>query len=92
MTDEGKRKRGFGSMSPERQREIAKKGGGAVKPENRSFSRDPELAARAGRKGGKSVRPENRSFSRDRDLASDAGRKGGHASHGGGAPRKEGET
>lgn len=46
------RKRGFASMTPERRREIASKGGSSVKPENRSFSKDRNLAARAGRKGG----------------------------------------
>lgn len=47
-----KSKRGFASMDPERQREIARKGGASLKPENRSFSRNPKLAAEAGRKGG----------------------------------------
>jgi uncharacterized protein len=47
-----KPKRGFAAMSPERQREIARKGGESVPAENRSFSRNRELAATAGRKGG----------------------------------------
>lgn len=47
-----KPKRGFAAMSPERQREIARKGGESVPPENRSFSKNRELAATAGRKGG----------------------------------------
>jgi uncharacterized protein len=46
-------KRGFASMSPERQLAIAQKGGASVKAQNRSFSRDPELASRAGSLGGK---------------------------------------
>jgi general stress protein YciG len=60
-----KPKRGFAAMSPERQREIARKGGESVPPENRSFSRNRELAATAGRKGGeashghRSLRDEN---------------------------------
>lgn len=45
-------KRGFASMTPERRREIAAKGGAALRPEQRSFSQDRELAARAGSKGG----------------------------------------
>ncbi len=77
-----KSKRGFASMDPERQREIARKGGRSVPDEKRSFSQNPDLAAKAGRKGGQAVNPANRSFSRDPALASDAGRKGGHASHG----------
>ena len=44
--------RGFASMDPARQREIARKGGESVPNEKRSFSQDPELAANAGRKGG----------------------------------------
>jgi general stress protein YciG len=78
-----KKKRGFGSMDPERQREIARKGGRSVPAEKRSFSQNSDLAAQAGRKGGQSVDPAKRSFSRDPALASEAGTKGGHASHGG---------
>jgi general stress protein YciG len=74
-----KSKRGFASMDPEKQREIARKGGKSVPAEKRAFS-DPKIAAAAGRKGGQSVAPENRSFSRDPALASAAGSKGGHAS------------
>jgi general stress protein YciG len=77
----GTSKRGFASMTPEKQREIARKGGMSVPSEKRSFSQDHELAASAGRKGGQSVDSSKRSFSRDHTLASIAGRKGGHASH-----------
>ena len=48
----GVSKRGFASMDPERQREIARKGGASVPSEKRSFSQDRNLAAQAGRKGG----------------------------------------
>lgn len=48
----GVSRRGFASMDPERQREIARKGGASVPGEKRSFSRDRRLAAEAGRKGG----------------------------------------
>jgi general stress protein YciG len=87
-TDKPVRKstRGFASMDPEKQRQIARKGGTSVPKEKRSFSRNRSLAAEAGRKGGQSVRPAMRSFSRDHELASEAGRKGGHASHGGREP------
>lgn len=78
-SDKPKGKRGFASMSPERQRAIARKGGQSVADENRSFSRDHDLAAAAGRKGGKAVKPKNRVFSRDPALAAEAGRKGGRA-------------
>ena len=75
--------RGFASMNPERQRQIASMGGKAVPDEKRSFSQNRELAAVAGRKGGQSVPDEKRSFSQHPDLAAEAGRKGGQASHGG---------
>ena len=41
--------RGFASMNPERQREIASMGGKAVPNEKRSFAQNRELAANAGR-------------------------------------------
>jgi uncharacterized protein len=44
--------RGFASMDPAKQREIASKGGKSVPPEQRSFSKNHELASAAGRKGG----------------------------------------
>jgi uncharacterized protein len=78
-----KSNRGFASMDPEKQREIARKGGMSVPAEKRSFSKNSELAAQAGRKGGQSVDPAKRSFSRDHVLASKAGAKGGHAGHSG---------
>lgn len=48
-----KAKRGFALMSPERRREIAAKGGAAIKPENRPYSKDRGLAISAGIKGNK---------------------------------------
>lgn len=71
--------RGFASMDPERQREIARKGGQSVPPEKRSFSQNRALAASAGSIGGKAVPAEKRSFSARRDLAVEAGTKGGNA-------------
>lgn len=47
-----KAKRGFAAMSPEKRREIARKGGASVPSEKRSFSQSADLAAKAGRKGG----------------------------------------
>lgn len=47
-----KSKRGFASMDPERQREIARMGGAAVPSDKRSFSQNRKLAVEAGRKGG----------------------------------------
>ena len=46
--------RGFASMDPEKQREIASKGGKSQGKENNpgNFANDPEKAREAGRKGG----------------------------------------
>jgi general stress protein YciG len=81
-----KSNRGFASMEPDKQREIARKGGRSVPGEKRSFSTDRDLAVSAGRKGGQAVEPNKRSFAQNHALASAAGRKGGHASHSRGAP------
>jgi general stress protein YciG len=57
MTDnKPKLRRGFAAMSPERQREIARKGGASVPSDRRSFSKDRGLAASAGKKGGEAPR------------------------------------
>jgi general stress protein YciG len=78
MTTE-KSRRGFASMTPERQREICSMGGKAVPKEKRSFSQNRQLAIEAGRKGGKSVPRKKRSFYQNRELAATAGRKGGQS-------------
>jgi hypothetical protein len=57
-TSKPPRKRGFATMSLEQRREIARKGGSSVAPENRSFSRDRDLAARAGMIGGETSSPK----------------------------------
>ena len=87
----GTSNRGFASMDPALQREIASKGGRSVPPEERSFSKDRALAAEAGRKGGEASHGGRRNqnaqqsgsggnagnFANDRDRAAEAGRKGG---------------
>lgn len=55
MTKTGK-PRGFAALSPERRLEVARKGGGAVPPDKRSFAKDRSLAAVAGAKGGRASR------------------------------------
>lgn len=55
-TDKPRARRGFAAMTPERRREIARKGGASVPSEKRSFAKDRDLAAQAGRKGGESSR------------------------------------
>jgi general stress protein YciG len=47
--------RGFASLTPERRREIASKGGKSVPAEKRAYSTNRELAATAGKKGGLAV-------------------------------------
>jgi len=79
--DPPKRLRGFAAMSPERRREISRKGGASHPPEARSFSRDRDLAAAAGAKGG-AANKAPRAFGRDRELASRAGATGGKAGRG----------
>jgi general stress protein YciG len=51
-TAKPKSKRGFASMSLERVREIAAKGGKSVPKDKRSFSVNKELAISSGKKGG----------------------------------------
>jgi general stress protein YciG len=54
-------RRGFAAMSPEKRREVARKGGASVPSEKRTFAKNKELAASAGRIGGiKSRKPSNR--------------------------------
>lgn len=47
-----KARRGFAAMSPEKRREIARKGGASIPADKRAFSQNRDLAATAGRKGG----------------------------------------
>lgn len=48
----GTSKRGFASMDPEKQRQIASKGGRAAHEKGTAHEFTPEEAAAAGRKGG----------------------------------------
>jgi general stress protein YciG len=68
----GKSKRGFASMNPERQREIASKGGRAAHAKGTAHEWSKDEARAAGRKGGVIV-------SRDREHMSAIGREGGEA-------------
>lgn len=61
MTQSRTHLRGFASMTPERRREIAAKGGASVPAEKRAFATDRGLASKAGSKGGAiSKRPQNK--------------------------------
>lgn len=75
MSDPDRKPRGFALLSPEQRREIASRGGRAVRPEDRTFSRDRAYARRMGRKGGAAVAPEKRTFSLDPQLAKRAGNR-----------------
>ncbi len=68
----GKSKRGFASMDPERQREIASKGGRAAHAKGTAHEWSRDEARSAGRKGGEVV-------SRDRAHMAAIGREGGEA-------------
>lgn len=52
LTGERKERRGFASMSPEKQREIASKGGRAAHQKGTAHEWTSEEARNAGRKGG----------------------------------------
>lgn len=65
-------KRGFASMDPSKQREIASKGGRAAHAKGTAHEFTSEEARVAGRKGGEAV-------SRDRAHMSQIGREGGHS-------------
>ncbi|HUK33268.1 MAG TPA: KGG domain-containing protein [Vicinamibacterales bacterium] len=65
-------KRGFASMDPTKQREIASKGGRAAHAKGTAHEFTSDEARVAGRKGGEAV-------SRDRAHMSAIGREGGHS-------------
>lgn len=67
-----RRVRGFASMEPGRQREIARKGGRAAHLKGTAHEFTSDEARAAGRKGGEMV-------SRDRAHMAAIGREGGHA-------------
>lgn len=81
--DQGNRssRRGFASMDPERQRQIASEGGRAAHASGNAHEFTPDEARAAGKKGGEAV-------SRDRRHMAEIGRKGGQNSHGGGRKNK----
>lgn len=70
MPDE--KRRGFAAMDPERQREIARKGGRAAHEKGTAHTFTPEEARTAGRKGGEAV-------SQNREHMAEIGRKGGES-------------
>ncbi len=65
-------RRGFAAMDPERQREIASKGGRAAHRAGTAHRFTSDEAREAGRKGGQAV-------SRDREHMAKIGQKGGRS-------------
>ncbi len=75
QSDRGRsNERGFASMSPAKQREIASKGGRAAHEKGTAHEFTSEEARAAGRKGGEKV-------SQNREHMSQIGSRGGRASH-----------
>ncbi len=68
--ESGISKRGFASMDPEKQREIARRGGRAAHEKGNAHEFSAEEAREAGRKGGERV-------SADRTRMAEIGRRGG---------------
>jgi len=81
-TAKPKSTRGFASMDPAKQREIARKGGKAAHEKGTAHEFTPDEARAAGRKGGEAV-------SRDRRHMAEIGREGGQARGQRVAQRKE---
>lgn len=76
-------KRGFASMDPARQREIASKGGKAAHQQGVAHEWSADEARAAGRKGGEAI-------SKNKEHMAQIGRKGGEASHS--SRRNEGDS
>lgn len=67
-------KRGFASIDPEKQREIASQGGKAAHEKGTAHEFTSEEAKEAGHKGGEKV-------SQDREHMAEIGKEGGKKSH-----------
>jgi general stress protein YciG len=78
----GKSTRGFASMDPNRQRQIASQGGKAAHQKGTAHEFTPEEARQAGSKGGKAAHEKGTAHEFDSQEAREAGRKGGLASGG----------
>lgn len=78
-------KRGFASMDPQRQREIASQGGRAAHEKGTAHQFTSQEARAAGSKGGKAAHAKGTAHEFTSEEARAAGRKGGQASAGGNA-------
>lgn len=74
---DGKSRRGFASMSPEKQKEIARKGGIAAHKMGKAHQFTSEEAREAGRKGGRKAHEKGTAHQFTPEEAREAGRKGG---------------
>lgn len=74
------KKRGFASMDPAKQREIASKGGKAAHAKGTAHEFTPEEAREAGRKGGQAAHGRGTAHKFTPEEAREAGRKGGRSS------------
>lgn len=85
MTTQEQRKssRGFGSMDPARQREIAAQGGRAAHQQGKAHEFTSEEARAAGSKGGSVAHQRGTAHEFSSEEARQAGRAGGEASRGG---------
>jgi general stress protein YciG len=72
-----KSNRGFAAMDPEKQRQIASKGGRAAHAKGTAHHFTPEEARVAGRKGGMAAHAKGTAHEFTPDEAREAGRKGG---------------
>jgi general stress protein YciG len=77
------KRRGFASMDPAKQREIASKGGKAAHQKGTAHEFTPEEAREAGRKGGMAAHHRGTAHKFTPEEARAAGRKGGRAARGG---------
>ena len=95
--------RGFAAMDPERQREIARKGGKAAHQKGTAHQFSSDEARAAGRKGGETVsknrdhmaeigRQGGEAVSKDREHMSKIGREGGEARASSASTKKESGT
>jgi general stress protein YciG len=75
--------RGFASMDPEKQRDIASQGGKAAHEKGTAHEFSSEEAREAGREGGKAAHEKGTAHEFSSEEAREAGRKGGQASGGG---------
>jgi len=84
----GKSNRGFASMDPQRQREIASEGGRAAHEKGTAHEFTSEEAREAGRKGGM-ARSANRRSAMSQGSSHASGSSGGTSSHSGGGSENQ---